>query len=324
MPRRRRACARSTSVRGQGRVLQWPSGSRGRRSACSVRTHGGDERGTFGSGSGVRSGRAGGGRSRKASGTELEITLASEGRLSAMVSSAGSGGASMPSRSTGATNSRIPMTDAMDWRVVCRAARPSTTLRSWPIGIPVRVAKGLSPSALPSRSADEPALQRHLLREVSSAPVRISRRNAVAGSVRGSTAEIDAAEPSTGPDERRDIPPRPLTLGLVAPFDCPARHGPAKTGRTHRPPPNRGYRARSEVPPAGRAARPSPFFDTISWPPPAVGFGQGDRGCQPHPNSTTCACRRFVTLSAILAPASLVAKSAVTLILAAFLILTPA
>ena len=28
--------------------------------------------------------------------------------------------------------------------------------------------------------------------------------------------------------------------------------------------------------PAGRAARPSPFFDTISWPPPAVGFGQGD------------------------------------------------
>ena len=38
------------------------------------------------------------------------------------------------------------MTDASDWRVVYRAARPWTTLRSWPSGIPVRMEKGLSPS----------------------------------------------------------------------------------------------------------------------------------------------------------------------------------
>ena len=38
------------------------------------------------------------------------------------------------------------MTDAIDWRVVYRAARPGTTLRSWPSGIPVRMEKGLSPS----------------------------------------------------------------------------------------------------------------------------------------------------------------------------------
>ena len=73
-------------------------------------------------------------------------TLAFEGRSSALVSSAGSGGASMPPGSAGATNNRIPMTDAIDWRVVYRAARPWTTLRSWPSGTPVRMEKGLSPS----------------------------------------------------------------------------------------------------------------------------------------------------------------------------------
>ena len=52
----------------------------------------------------------------------------------------------MPPSSAGAMNSRIPMKDASDWRVVYRAARPWTTLRSWPIGIPVRMEKGLSPS----------------------------------------------------------------------------------------------------------------------------------------------------------------------------------
>ena len=40
------------------------------------------------------------------------------------------------------------MTDAIDWRVVYRAARPWTTLRSWPSGIPVRVAKGSQPFRL--------------------------------------------------------------------------------------------------------------------------------------------------------------------------------
>ena len=73
-------------------------------------------------------------------------TLASEGRSSALVSSAGSGGASMAPGSAGAMNNRIPMTDAIDWRVVYRDARPWTTLRSWPSGIPVRMEKGLSPS----------------------------------------------------------------------------------------------------------------------------------------------------------------------------------
>ena len=54
------------------------------------------------------------------------ITLVSEGRSSALVSSGGSGGASMPPGSAGALNNRIPMTDAIDWRVVYRAARPWT------------------------------------------------------------------------------------------------------------------------------------------------------------------------------------------------------
>ena len=39
------------------------------------------------------------------------------------------------------------MTDAIDSRVVYRDARPWMTLRSWPRGMPVRMAKGLSPSA---------------------------------------------------------------------------------------------------------------------------------------------------------------------------------
>ena len=52
----------------------------------------------------------------------------------------------MPPGSAGAMNNRIPMTDAIDWRVVYHAARPWTTLRSWPSGIPVRMEKGLSPS----------------------------------------------------------------------------------------------------------------------------------------------------------------------------------
>ena len=52
----------------------------------------------------------------------------------------------MPPGSARAMNNRIPMTDAIDWRVVYRDARPWTTLRSWPSGIPVRMEKGLSPS----------------------------------------------------------------------------------------------------------------------------------------------------------------------------------
>ena len=76
---------------------------------------------------------------------------------------------------------------------------------------------------------------------------------------------------------------RPCVLSGALPYRLPAdRHddrscadGAEAPWQTRRPPPIRGYRARSEVPPAGRAARPSPFFDTISWPPPAVGFGQG-------------------------------------------------
>ena len=73
-------------------------------------------------------------------------TLASEGRRSALVISGGSCGA-LPPRSAGPTDNRMPMTDAIDSSVVYRDARPCTTLRSWPSGIPVRMAKGLSPSA---------------------------------------------------------------------------------------------------------------------------------------------------------------------------------
>ena len=135
---------------------------------------------------------------------------------------------------------------------------------------------------LPSRSADEPALQRHLLCEVSSAPVRISRRNAVAGSVRGPTAEIDPAEPSTGPDERRDLPPRPLTLGLVAPFDVLLATGQRKLG--------------------GRTVRPLPMLE--AWSTGAEGLERrGRRAVRPPTPSRLCVrldagyrCRRFPSL----------------------------
>ena len=54
----------------------------------------------------------------------------------------------MPPGSTGAMNNRIPMTDAIDSRVVYRAARPWMTLRSWPSGIPVRRGEGSQPFRL--------------------------------------------------------------------------------------------------------------------------------------------------------------------------------
>ena len=56
-------------------------------------------------------------------------TLASGGKPSALVSARGSG-ASMPSCSTWAMDSCIPMAVAIDCRVVCRDARPWTKLRS--------------------------------------------------------------------------------------------------------------------------------------------------------------------------------------------------
>lgn len=81
--------------------------------------------------------------SRSASGTRVDCRR----RASAPRRGSASGSPEILNfRSTGPTNSRIPIAAAIAWRVVYRDARPAMTLRSCPRGIPVRVAKGLSPS----------------------------------------------------------------------------------------------------------------------------------------------------------------------------------
>ena len=125
------------------------------------------------------------------------ITLASEGRSSALAP---------PCRPAppAATNSRIPMTDGdgleggVSRRPALDDASKLAERNPGPRG------EGSQPFRLDPLTNQ--LYKGHLLREVSSAPVRTSRRNAVAGSVRvAPQREMDPAEPSTGPDERKDL-----------------------------------------------------------------------------------------------------------------------